>query len=85
MSRELKHASKGTDYILNEDAVKLLLRKLELSKKITGPTAVPKSWQDFSKATFVSAIRKLDQENTGKIQWRHLATYLCLLATPISS
>lgn len=46
---------------------------------------LPEEWKDFTEYNFQTIVRNLDKQNTGYINWKVLATYLCLLKSPIAT
>ncbi len=71
--------------IPNKLIVDLLVRKHENSKSMGDESGLPEQWRSFTEYDFQTIIRNLDKYNHGVINWKLLATYICLLMTPIPS
>ena len=59
------------------------MRRLENFKHIGDENGLPEEWKDFNEVKFQTMVRNLDRSNMGHINWKTLATYLCLLNSPI--
>lgn len=46
-------------------------------------SGLPEQWRSFTEYDFQTIVRNLDKYNHGMINWKLLATYICLLMTPI--
>ncbi len=69
--------------IPNKNLVDYLVRKNEVSKTIGGENGFPEDWKQLNEYDFWVMVRNLDKLGHGFINWRLLATYLCLLKSPI--
>ena len=80
---DLETLAQGAEVIENRVLLPFLVRKLQNSKSFKDDNGVPEAWNEFDLSTFQLIVQNLDKHNTGAINWRHLATYLCLLKSPI--
>ena len=60
-----------------------LVRKNENSKTLGGNNGLPHNWKDLTEYDFWTMVRNLDRQVQGCTNWKLLATYLCLLRSPI--
>ena len=67
------------DLISNRNAVELLARKAQNSRSLGDTGGLPKSWSSYNRNDFEKIIRNLDLSNSGKINYKVLATCCILL------
>lgn len=80
---DLTLISGGEALISNELVVAFLMKKVNNSTKIGDGSSVPDEWKQFGMEDFQKITKNLDKYNTGKINWKILMTYICLLNSPI--
>jgi hypothetical protein len=44
---------------------------------------LPEEWKGFTEYSFWTLVRNLDKYNSGYVNWKTLATYLCLLESQL--
>lgn len=83
MVRDLQGLANEQGLIANNQICELFLRKIELAKKLSDDSGVPKSWHSLKKVDFIRLTRALDRYNKGFIEFQQLAVFICLLSSPI--
>jgi len=63
--------------------VALLCKKVNNSSKIGDETSVPEEWMNYGVQDFQKIVKNLDKYNAGKVNWKQLLTYACLLKSPL--
>lgn len=73
------HGSGGVHTIPNKLVVDYFLRKLENSKSLGDESGLPDHWNSFTEYDLQKMVRNLDKYNHGSVNWKQLATFICLL------
>lgn len=82
--RIAEEVGNGTSQVPNKVIVDWFVRKLENAKSFGDDQSLPEDWKhNFTEFNFQTLARNLDKYNHGAINFKLLATCLCLLASPI--
>ena len=61
------------------------MRRLENSRALGDQNGLPGQWNGFSEYDFQLVVRNLDKYNHGVVNWKQLATFICLLQSSIAT
>jgi hypothetical protein len=71
--------------VSNKSVIDLFVRKLENYINFGDECGLPGDWKEYTESTFQTITRNLDKYNTGYINWKVLATFICLLKSTIGT
>ena len=79
----LMHNPNGGSNIPNKVIVDFFVRKLENARSLGDESGLPDEWRNFSEYDFRPWGSNLDKYMHGYVNWKVLATFICLLQSPI--
>ncbi len=80
---DFRTLANGETLIENRVLIAFFNRKLQNSRSYKDDNSLPEEWDSFDISTFHKIVQNLDKKNTGSIDWKQLATYLCLLQSKV--
>lgn len=69
--------------IPNKLIVDFFVRKLENARSLGDESSFPDEWKSFSEYDFQTMVRNLDKYMHGYVNWKVMATFICLLQSSV--